>query len=386
MKKTAKVLMILLGILCAMIDLVEFRFFPVIFLIAGLLLQLPWQYYVITIGGYFAMFFLLNLRSEDKLRKFITILLIIISLGLGFLIYVPTSLVNTHTYTSNLIVDKEHNLLKAKENKEIKILQLTDIQVSNFLFAGYAFDIVKNTIKKAQPDLLVLTGDNITSKADERLLNKFATFMDSFELPWALIYGNHDYVVKVPIEKQNEVYENTKYGLFKTGNVKDHNGNYYYNIERNNEVIYSLIFTDSKYDGFTIDHINWYKDTINQITTSNNKIIPSILFSHIPPKGLAKAYEAYLKDNNIGYGSMNEDLSLQKTDPGIYEKALELKSTKMFVYGHDHINTLVINYNDIMFCYGLKTGRTTYYNRHMNGGTLYTITLDNTINIKRIYC
>ena len=319
------------------------------------------------------------------MKRFITILLIIISLGLGFLIYVPTSLINTNTYTSNLIVDKENNLLKTKENKEIKILQLTDIQVSNFLFAGYAFDIVKNTIKKAQPDLLVLTGDNITSKADERLLNKFATFMDSFELPWALIYGNHDYVVKVPIEKQNEVYENTKYGLFKTGNVKDHNGNYYYNIERNNEVIYSLIFTDSKHDGFTIDHITWYEDTINQITTSNNKIIPSILFSHIPPKGLAKAYEAYLKDNSIGYGSMYEDLSLQKTDPGIYEKALELKSTKMFVYGHDHINTLVINYNDIMFCYGLKTGRTTYYNRHMNGGTLYTITLDNTINIKRIY-
>ena len=48
------------------------------------------------------------------------------------------------------------------------------------------------------------------------------------------------------------------------------------------------------------------------------------------------------------------------TGLGDYEKALELKSTKMFVYGHDHINTLVINYNDIMFCYGLKTGRTTY--------------------------
>ena len=63
------------------------------------------------------MFFLLNLRSEDKLKRFITILLIIISLGLGFLIYVPTSLVNTNTYTSNLIVDKENNLLKADMRK-----------------------------------------------------------------------------------------------------------------------------------------------------------------------------------------------------------------------------------------------------------------------------
>ena len=58
MKKSAKVLMTLLGILGAIVELVEFLFFPLIFLIAGLLLQLPWQYYAITIGGYFALFIL----------------------------------------------------------------------------------------------------------------------------------------------------------------------------------------------------------------------------------------------------------------------------------------------------------------------------------------
>ncbi len=58
MKKSAKVLMMLLSILFAIVELVEFLFFPLIFLIAGLLLQLPWQYYAITIGGYFALFIL----------------------------------------------------------------------------------------------------------------------------------------------------------------------------------------------------------------------------------------------------------------------------------------------------------------------------------------
>ena len=50
--------MTLLGILFAIVDLLEFLFFPLVFLIAGLLLQLPWQYYAITIGGYFALFIL----------------------------------------------------------------------------------------------------------------------------------------------------------------------------------------------------------------------------------------------------------------------------------------------------------------------------------------
>ena len=55
MKKT---LLTLLGILCAIMELIEFLFIPIIFLIAGLLLQLPWSYYAIFIGGYFALFFL----------------------------------------------------------------------------------------------------------------------------------------------------------------------------------------------------------------------------------------------------------------------------------------------------------------------------------------
>ena len=58
MKNSAKVLMMLLSILFAIVELVEFLFFPLVFLIAGLLLQLPWQYYAITIGGYFALFIL----------------------------------------------------------------------------------------------------------------------------------------------------------------------------------------------------------------------------------------------------------------------------------------------------------------------------------------
>ena len=53
-----KVLLTLLGITYAIIELVEFFFFPIVFLIAGLLLQLPWQYYAIFIGGYFAFFLL----------------------------------------------------------------------------------------------------------------------------------------------------------------------------------------------------------------------------------------------------------------------------------------------------------------------------------------
>ena len=60
MKKCGKVLWSFLGILCILGELLEFLLLPAVFLFLGLWQQLPWQYYAITIGGYFGLFILLE--------------------------------------------------------------------------------------------------------------------------------------------------------------------------------------------------------------------------------------------------------------------------------------------------------------------------------------
>ena len=42
-------------------DIIEFFALPAIFLVIGLLNSFPWQYYVISIGGYFALFIMLEI-------------------------------------------------------------------------------------------------------------------------------------------------------------------------------------------------------------------------------------------------------------------------------------------------------------------------------------
>ncbi|MBP3315578.1 MAG: hypothetical protein J6M03_07115 [Clostridia bacterium] len=42
-------------------DVIEFLALPVLFLIIGLMNSFPWQYYAITIGGYFALFIVLEI-------------------------------------------------------------------------------------------------------------------------------------------------------------------------------------------------------------------------------------------------------------------------------------------------------------------------------------
>ena len=42
-------------------DIIEFLALPILFLVLGLINSLPWQYYAISIGGYFALFIILEI-------------------------------------------------------------------------------------------------------------------------------------------------------------------------------------------------------------------------------------------------------------------------------------------------------------------------------------
>ena len=62
-----------------------------------------------------------------------------------------------------------------------------------------AQDAVRTVIKKARPDLIVLTGDSIFpffpksgTMNNRREAERFIKFMDGFEVPYTMVFGNHD--------------------------------------------------------------------------------------------------------------------------------------------------------------------------------------------------
>ena len=61
MEALGKVLLFVFGIFGAIIELIEFLLLPTLFLLFGLWQQMPWQYYAITIGGYFGLWLLLEI-------------------------------------------------------------------------------------------------------------------------------------------------------------------------------------------------------------------------------------------------------------------------------------------------------------------------------------
>ncbi|MBQ8321466.1 MAG: metallophosphoesterase [Clostridia bacterium] len=285
------------------------------------------------------------------------------------------TITNFTSYNTSLTVDEDNRLLSS-DGESITILQLTDVQTANLIECAMAYPSVKRMVDKCKPDMIVLTGDNISDNSDTMVLSAFISLMDSFELPWALVFGNHDRNSAVSMEDICSSIEASRYSLFKTGYLDDRYGNYYYNIELQGETVRTLIFMDSAKSNFTEEQVEWYENTVSSISKREGEVIPSFVFFHIPIQQTEAAHQIYAENSSVGSGIQADKVDVQDEDTGFFDTAKTLGSTDALFYGHDHRNNTFIEYEDILFCYGRKTGTTVYFEPGMTGANLITVTAD----------
>ena len=286
---------------------------------------------------------------------------------------------------SRVSFDKENNILSVNDNEAIRILQLSDTQICGLGDALKSMDKIKLIIEKADPDLIFLTGDNLMNDSKRHMLKKYVRFFDSFDIPWAPVMGNHDYYTKLSMEEYSSRFEGGEYCLFEMGDVANSYGNYYYTLERNGEKQYSFIFMDNG-NGFRNEHIAWYEDTISKIADSNNgEALPNWTMFHIP---LVETYYAYFNaiDNDLEIdGEKREGVSYLRKDAGLFDKAKELGTTRAMIYGHNHRNSFICDYEGIKMCYGVKSSVASYHDRDLVGGCVYILNADNTFTTSRVF-
>ena len=189
-------------------------------------------------------------------------------------------------------------VLKKDANEDFKILVLADVQADNDDATGanrFASEaLITTLVEKSDPDLIVTVGDNaIGGFAYEW----FVKFLDSFDIPWAPIMGNHD-GQGLPDESW-AAYKMTKADncLFKFGPEDMGHGNYTVHISQNNKIIHTLYLMDTHdstdyfdgttlqedvYDGLWKNQIEWYKWNVNGLNSLTNSNVQSTLFIHIP--------------------------------------------------------------------------------------------------------
>lgn len=277
------------------------------------------------------------------------------------------------------------------------ILQLTDLHYFLLHMQGQTDDIVKTLVEENDPDFIVITGDSVFGPTNMTYSQHIADLMDGFEIPWAIVYGNHDQEGKADKYWMGNVYENAEYCLYQNGpcNIGG-TGNYAVNLTKDGQPFYSLIMMDSnratQYDGkteygsFTPSQVAWY-DWLQQGLIDNG-YDRSMMFFHIPFPEYVEAYEYWEQsgfDPTIGSGSKNEDVCCSTYNPGIFDKILEKGATTHVFVGHDHINDYSVEYKGVTLSYGVKSSRQFYYDEDMIGGLVIRISPDAEVSLERKY-
>ena len=285
---------------------------------------------------------------------------------------------------------------------EIRILQLTDTQTM-YSYDGKETDREKNVyryirdvVQRTNPDLIVITGDMIYGMFDVEGKGQLElnALMDSFGIPWAPVYGNHDYENDMGQEWLNEQYMKAKHTLYAKGDIVG-DCHYTIGIRQNGKYIRELCMLDSgSWTRLKPELQDEQKEWI--VTHAGEMGLPTSVFYHIPTEDFAHAAEAAGYDISsrfeigVDVPAKNGDFGKQASAMGCrfgcellpYLKAGNVDS----VFGGDQhaINTSIL-WEGIRFTFGLKTGTYDSHDRNALGGTLIRLN-GSEISIEHQYC
>lgn len=327
----------------------------------------------------------------------IAILLSALVVVAAVLFFPLTGKKNTEIWSADQQFDLSTIQTVEKERTDFKILMFTDTQLWTFLGDNKrCYEEMDQLVARTNPDLIVLPGDNLSAFASRFSIGNFIKHMDSYKVPWAPVFGNHD--GEIPTNSKNwqgDQYMKSNYCLFEKGPSNLYGcGNYAINITENGSPVYTIFMFDNgeyaKFNGandevgMSAEQIGWYEWTVKGIERAAGRTVKSMTFSHFAQPEFTEAVEKLGIKNEDGTYTIPEEygsgtfMYLPGSAPentGFVEKCKELGSTQYIFCGHDHENAGSVTYDGITYTYGLKTGPSPRYwnNAEHTGGTLVTI-------------
>lgn len=279
---------------------------------------------------------------------------------------------------------------KLKFNSEGKfvILQVSDAQDMHIPRRGM-FKMLNKIYDKVNPDLIVLTGDNIlgnhindapvgnrknvkTKKGTKKRMRKALGYLlnpiEKRKLPFAFIYGNHDDMNMCTKEEQASIYGEYNYCVpYENEDKTVDCGNYNVPIyDKNGEkLIYNLWMIDSAghdENGNTLfeyvkpETLDWYDQKSRELQIKNGGTpVMSLMFQHIPvresveffaecaegDKGAVLNHQNgryYRLDSEKANGYAFEYPAVVEKDFGQLDVLRKRGDVCALVFGHDHLN------------------------------------------------
>ena len=204
-------------------------------------------------------------------------------------------------------------VLKKQKDNDFIVLNFTDIHLRNKSWNNNTYKknivtyMMTTVIDRVKPDLITVTGD-ISRPHNPDAYKETAKFLDSFGIPWTVIWGNHDQEEGPDsLTEAEDIFLSSNNCLYEKGEPSLGHGNYVIGIEEDGNPIEALIMMDthSKVDiidengvpekanaKLTSTQVSWYKEQIRYLKDRGYK--ESSLFVHIPIFAYREAFESAL--------------------------------------------------------------------------------------------
>ncbi|MBQ4104016.1 MAG: metallophosphoesterase [Clostridia bacterium] len=317
---------------------------------------------------------------------------------------------------------------------DFKVMHITDVHIGGgFLSKGYdekALNAVALMVTKEKPDLVIVTGDvafpvpyTAGTFNNYSGIKAFGNLMETLGVYWDVTFGNHDSEAYSYFDREDiaALYGSGEFEhcLFQAG-PKDVDGYGNHTIEVKNSdgiITQAMILIDSQayikdniiesikgtYDNIHSNQVEWYEDEINRMNSENRNIdekaetVATHAFFHIPLVEMDDAWNefkenGYKDTDNFEYvegliGETGRQVCCAYGEDELFEKMLELGSTKAIHNGHDHVNNTTFKYKGITFSYGYSVDYFAYSNidklGSQRGNTMITLKPDGTFNIDK---
>lgn len=276
--------------------------------------------------------------------------------------------------------------LSFNKNGKFTILQVSDAQDMHIPRRGM-FKMLNKIYDKVNPDLIVLTGDNIlgnhindapignwqnvkskkgTLKRMKKALGYLLKPINDRKIPFAFLYGNHDDRNCISKEEQAEIYGSydfcVPYNL--TNDAVDCDT---YNVpiysSEGDKLAFNIWMFDSAgsdengdncFEYVKPEAIRWYEEKSRQLEKENGERVMSLMFQHIPVPQTKKLFVECDKDDKCAVkGPENKYHKLDTTvangfafeyaettseDFGQLDAIRRRGDVCGLVSGHDHLN------------------------------------------------
>lgn len=263
------------------------------------------------------------------------------------------------------------------QNGKFRILNFSDIQDNESLDERVK-TFLRQAVYAAQPDLIVLTGDNIfgtkiSSANTQTAIAEFMTIFESLGVPVAIVFGNHDDEGGTSKETQMQYYNNYSVSIsHDEGSSMDGCGTYnvpIYGSTETDKVKFNLWMFDtgsnssSGYDHMRDNQLNWYVAKSNELKAANGgRLVPSIAFQHIIVKEIFDALKKvsigtsgavrynlsyYVLPDSAAPGSVMNEHPCPSSSGNEFSVVKQQGDVLAIVCGHDHINQFIVPHQGI---------------------------------------